>query len=441
MSLKQNALLKQLLTYVGPAVLGLLVNAFYNIVDRILVGRFVGAEGLSAVTMVFPVNLLQFGFILLFGSGAGVLIAKYLGESRTDKAELVLGNMIAGLLIIIFLFTTTGLLFYKELLIAFGAEGSLLNMSGDYLQVIIYGFPLSFFIALEFTCRAEGNPRLPAILVLISSVINILLDIVFMKGFNMGIKGAALATIIAQGVNSLCLIYYYFGGQSLIKLTIKKIKLQKNTIYPMLLLGFSPFIMDCATSFQNMIANNLLLKTGGSDAVAVMGIIFGINTFFLMTALGIGDGIQPLISYNLGAKKHLKNYKILIYTMTMVVSIGLIGVVIIQTFPNTIISVFIENNMNIINLAETALRIFSICIPFYMVQIIATRYFQALHKNKIAIFLALLRPVILFIPFIYVLNTLYNLNGIWITFVLTDSVAAFISILFIKNVYTTKPKI
>ncbi len=129
MYLKKKSIPKQLLVFVGPAVLGLMVNALYNIVDRIFVGQFVGAKGLAAVTMVFPVSLLQFGFVLLFGSGTGVLIAKYLGESNAEKAEVALGNMIAGLLITIVLFTSSGLLFYKPLLGVFGARGELLNLS------------------------------------------------------------------------------------------------------------------------------------------------------------------------------------------------------------------------------------------------------------------------------------------------------------------------
>lgn len=435
MSIKDNSILKQLLFYVAPTVLGLLVNALYNIVDRIFVGQFVGAHGLAAVTMVFPVSLLQFGFVLLFGSGTGVLIAKFLGESNSEKAEVALGNMIAGLLITIVLFTSAGLLFYKPLLKIFGAQSELLTLSAEYLQIIILGFPLSFFIALEFTCRAEGNPRLPAILTLLSSIINISLDIIFMKGFDMGVRGAALATIIAQGVNGIFLIKYYFSGKSVIKLAWKNIKLQKDVIYPILLLGLSPFIMDSATSIQNIIANNLLLQSGGTHAVAVMGIIFGVNVFFLMTALGIGDGIQPIISFNLGAKQHLRNYKTLRYTMTIVGAIGVLGVIILEIFPNLITSGFINKNENITNLAQTALRIFALSIPFYMLQIIATRYFQALHKKKIAIFFALLRPVLLFIPIAYSLSWMFGINGIWTSFVVSDCLSALISLFFIKKVY------
>lgn len=431
-SLRDDSVQKLLFTFVGPVVLGLLVNALYNFVDRIFVGQFVGAEGLSAVTMVFPITLFQFGFILLFGSGAGILIAKYLGEDRTDKAEDALGNVIAGLLITIVIFTTAGLFFYEPLLVAFGAEGMLLNLSSEYLVIIIMGFPLSFFLALEFTCRAEGNPRFPTKLILLSSIINVSLDYVFMKIFNMGISGAALATLIAQSTNAILLIRYYLSGKSLVKIVWKKIKLKKHIILPILSVGFAPFIMDIATSFQNVFANSLLLTSGGIDGVAAMGIIFGFNVFFMMTALGTGDGMQPIISYNFGAKLYERVTKTFEYALKMVSLVALIGLVMLELFPTSMISVFIDENENITKITKIAIQIFAISIPFYMVQIVMTRYFQALQKNKIATFLALLRPL-LFVPIAYLLNNIYGLIGIWVAFVVSDSIAAIVTLLFVKK--------
>lgn len=432
-SLKESSIPKLLLTYAGPAVLGLLINALYNIVDRIFVAQFVGAQGIAAVTLSFPISLFQFGFILLFGSGTGVLISKYLGESRPEKAEKALGTMMAGLLITLTLFTAAGLLFYKPLLHTFGAQGELLKLSAEYLQLIIFGFPLSFFIALEFTCRAEGNPRLPAILILISSLINVSLDLVFMKHFHMGIRGAALATVIAQSVNAILLLRYYLSGKSLIKIDWKNIRIQKNLILPIFSLGLAPFIMDIASSIQNIIANNLLLQSGGTFAVTAMGIIFSVNIFFLMTALGTGDGMQPIVSFNYGAKRPDRSYKTLLYAMGVVSLTGFLGLIVLEQFPNLIIEIFIGKNQGIITITQIALRIFALSIPFYMVQIVATRYFQALHKKKIAVFFAILRPVLLFIPIVYFLNGTFGLTGIWSSFVVSDSLAVLITLYFIRK--------
>ena len=432
-SLKDDGILKLLLVFVGPAVLGLLINVLYNVVDRIFVGQFVGAEGLSAVTMVFPITLLQFSFVLLFGSGSGVLIAKSLGENRLDKAEQVFGNMLAGLLIVNVLFTSLGLFFYKDLLVLFGAQDSLLNLSMDYLFIIILGFPLSFFIALEFTCRAEGNPQLPAKLILISSLINVTLDYVFMRIFEMGIRGAALATIIAQGTNVLLLFKYYLSGKSLVKLIWTEIKLKKDIIYAILSVGLAPFLMDSAVSLQNVFANHLLLESGGTDGVAAMGIIFGINVFFMMTSLGIGDGMQPIISYNYGAKRFDRTLKTLEYVLKIVVSVGLIGILIVEIFPIPIIRGFIDDNEAIVSITKVALQIFAMAIPFNMIHIVVTRYFQAIQKNKVATFLAILRPIFLFIPFSYILNDIYGLRGIWISFVVSGFLAAFIALILVKR--------
>ncbi|MBU2928922.1 MATE family efflux transporter [Winogradskyella psychrotolerans] len=434
-SLKEDSVLKLLFIFVGPAVLGMLINALYNFVDRIFVGQFVGVEGLSAVTMVFPVNLFQYGFVLLFGSGAGVLIAKYLGESKPEKAEEVLGNAIAGLFLIMLLFTSAGLLFYKPMLGLFGATEELLNLSADYLLVLILGFPLSFFLALEFTCRAEGNPKLPAKLVVLSCVINVCLDYVFMKIFNLGIRGAALATLIAQATNVLLLMRYYISGKSVVKLTWNKIKLKKEIIIPIVMVGFAPFLMDLAISFQNIFANNLLLHSGGVDGVAAMGILFGVNAFFMMIALGTGDGMQPIVSFNFGAKLYARSRKTLALALKIVSAVALIGVVILEVFPTQITRIFVDadGNQNVIRIAKIALQIFAITIPFYSVQIVVTRYFQALQKNRVATFLALLRPIILFVPMAYLLHNYYGLIGIWMAFPVSDSIGALISLGFVKR--------
>ncbi|MGR7814266.1 MATE family efflux transporter [Lacinutrix undariae] len=439
-SLKEDSILKLLIVFVGPAVLGMLVNILYNVVDRIFVGQFVGAEGLSAVTLVFPINFFKFGFVLLFGSGAGVLIAKYLGENRLDKAEEVFGTMLVGLLIVMVLFTTAGLFFYEDLLILFGAEDLLLQLSKDYLFIIILGFPLSFFVALAFTCRAEGNPSFPAKLVLLSAIINVSLDYVFMKIFGMGVKGAALATIIAQGVNAVLLLRYYIQGKSFVKLKWKHLTLKKEIILPILAVGLAPFAMDISVSFQNAFANHLLLDSGGSDAVAVMGIIFGINAFFMMTALGTGDGMQPIISYNYGAKQYDRALKTLKYVLVFVLSAGFLGITVIAFFPESIISVFINDNTKIVTLTKSALKIFVFSIPFFMTQVVVTRYFQAIQKNTIATFLALFRPILLFIPISYVLNNSYGLTGIWIAFVVSDSLAALIALFLVKKYAINKIK-
>lgn len=446
-SLKDDSIRKLLYAFVGPAVLGLLVNALYNLVDRIFVGQFVGAEGLSAVTMAFPVTLFQFGFILFFGSGSGILIAQYLGEKKKEKAEDALGSVIAGLLVAIVVFTTIGLLSYKPLLTVFGAQGTLLDLSAEYLVILIMGFPLSFFLALEFTCRAEGNPRLPAKLILLSCIINVSLDYVLMKIFNMGLSGAALATLIAQSTNALLLIRYYLGGKSVVRIVRKKIKLKKHIILPILSVGFAPFVMDVAISLQNIFANKLLLTSGGTDGVAAMGIIFGVNVFFMMTALGTGDGMQPIVSFNFGAKRYDRASETFKYAIIGVSVMAFFGVVLLELLPSQLIDVFIDDDENVKRITKTAIRIFAFSIPFYMVQIVMTRYFQALQRNKIATLSALLRPV-LFVPIAYVLNAFYGLIGIWGAFVVSDCLAALTSFLFVRiyaidklKVSTTQPLI
>lgn len=432
-SLKNDSIRKLLFAFVGPAVLGLLINALYNFVDRIFVGQFVGADGLSAVTIVFPFTLMQFGLILLFGSGAGILIAKSLGESNIEQAQRTLGNAIAGLLLIMVIFTVLGLSFYEPILVQLGATGELLQLSSAYMLVIVLGFPLSFFLALEFTCRAEGNPKLPAMLIIFSCIINVSLDYIFMKIYDLGIQGAALATIIAQAFNALFLLGHYVSGRSSVQILRKNIRLNKHIILPILLVGTAPFLMDLAISLQNVFVNRLLLLSGGIDGVAAMGILFGINVFFMMTALGTGDGMQPIISFNYGAKQYDRITKTLTLALKWVLFVAFVGVFILELFPLQLSEIFVEGDNSVIAMSKTALQIFAISIPFYMVQVVITRYFQALEWNRTATFLALLRPIILFIPISYFLSIQYGLKGIWAAFPISDGLAVIISLRLLKK--------
>jgi len=211
----------------------------------------------------------------------------------------------------------------------------------------------------------------------------------------------------------------------------KKIRLQKHILLPILSVGFAPFAMDIAISFQNIYANKLLLTSGGTDGVAAMGIIFGINVFFMMTALGTGDGMQPVVSYNFGAKRFNRALTTFKYAIIGVSIIAILGVTLLELFPTQLINIFIDDDENIQSITKIAIRIFALSIPFYMVQIVMTRYFQALQQNTIATLSALLRPV-LFVPIAYALNAFYGLIGIWVAFVVSDFIAALISFIFLK---------
>jgi Na+-driven multidrug efflux pump len=254
-----------------------------------------------------------------------------------------------------------------------------------------------------------------------------------MKVFDFGIRGAAIATVVAQATNAILLIRYYVRGKSKVKLALKNVKLQKKIIVPILLVGLAPFIMDCAMSLQNILANNLLLKSGGTYAVAAMGIIFGVNVFFMMTALGTGDGMQPIISFNYGARRTDRTKQTLKYALRIVSLVAVLGIILIELLPDQITTVFVDGKENVTDIARTALQIFALSIPFYMAQIIITRYFQAIQANRVATFLAILRPVVIFIPVVYTLNAMFGLTGIWVSFPVSDSLAVLISLLLVRK--------
>ena len=423
-----------LLSFAGPAALSLLVHALYNIVDRFFVGRLIGPDGLAALTLAYPVMIIMIGFTILLGSGAGTLIARYLGENRPDKAEKVLGAMVACFLPLATAGVITGALFSGELLSLLGAEGEMLDMASGYLRIILLSAPFYTAIALEFTIRAEGNPRLPAVIITSAAVLNMILDPVMIAAAGLGIKGAALATIISEGVSALMFYSYYLGKRGRLKLHPRNIRFSRTFFIPLLALGFAPFLMDITSSVQNMLTNGLLLKYEGSGGVAVMGIIFAVSTVFMMLTFGVGDGMIPIISFNLGAGKPERMRSTFKLAVAVVEAVSLLLLLLIELFPHLIAGLFLGKDSPIMPAAVTALRIFALSIPFYSFQIIGSRYLQAVHKPGQSTLSVMLRQLLFFIPAVFLLSSLFGTAGIWAAFPVTDCISALITYLLIRGV-------
>jgi Na+-driven multidrug efflux pump len=293
--------------------------------------------------------------------------------------------------------------------------------------------PFYSAIAMEFTIRAEGNPKLPAKIIASAAVLNMILDPIMISVFHMGVEGTAIATVISEGLSAVFFFKYYLSGKSRLKIKLKNIRFSKEIFIPILSLGFAPFIMDIASSSQNMLTNGLLLRYSGENGVAVMGIVFAVSTIFMMTAFGIGDGMIPIVSFNLGAGNPDRMKQILRIAAISIEVLSLTLLLIIELIPAQIAGFFVGNSPEITAAAVTALRIFAISIPLYSFQIIGSRYLQAAHKPGKASLSVFLRQLIIFIPAVLALSALLGTNGIWIAFPITDLIAAAITWLLIHN--------
>ncbi len=402
-----------LLKFSLPAIVGLLVNAMYNIVDSAFVGRGVGDLALAGITISFPIMTTYMACVMLIGMGATSLISIRLGEKKGEEAEQIIGNALMLFIIIGLSLTLFGLIFLKPIMILFGASPDVLPFAMDYMRIIFSGSILmAIGTGMNNFIRAEGNPKIAMHTMLIGAATNIILDYIFIFIFKWGIKGAAFATVISYGVTSTWVLSHFLSGKSKLKIHKKYLKLKKSAIRAILILGFPSFVMQITSSIQQLILNRSLAYYGGDLSLAVIGIIMSITTFLIMPAMGISQGAQPIMGYNYGAKNYDRvkdTLKLSILSATAIVTLGFL---ISKVWPTQIIGIF-NKNPELIKLGAESMDIFFKFIPLVGLQMVSASYFQAVGKPNQATFLSLSRQVIIFIPLLLILPRQFGLAGVW----------------------------
>lgn len=414
-----------------PAIVGMVINALYNVVDSIFVGHGVGEIGLAAVTIAFPIMTLLMGFGMLVGVGAAAVVSLRIGQHQQPEAEKILGNAFT-LAAILSVTLSVILLFYLDpILIMLGAEVTVLPYARDFTRIILLGSIVMYIgFGLNSIVRAEGNPKMAMLTVLISAGLNILLNPLFIFVFKLGISGSALATVVSQGVSAIWVLAYFAGNTSLLKLRLSNLVLDKDIVKSIFQIGMSPFLMQIAASAVTVLFNYSLLAYGGELAVASIGIINRIAMLMLMPIFGLSQGIQPIIGYNYGAKNYARvteSLKIAIYVATIFATVGFFFV---QIFDEQIIMLFNENP-ELIRIGAQGMRLQLCMLPVIGFQIIGANYFQAVGKAGYAIVLSLSRQVIILIPLLFILPGLLGLNGAWLASPIADLASALLTGLFL----------
>ncbi len=421
---------KLLLKFSIPAIVGMLVNALYNVVDRIFIGQ-VDTLALSGVTITFPISIIIMAFGMLVGIGAAALISIRLGQQKKEEAEHILGNAFTLIIIISLIVTTVGLIFLEPMLLKFGASEDTLPYAKEYITIILIGVVFQTIgFGLNNTIRAEGNPRIAMYTMLIGGILNAILDPIFIFVFHMGVRGAAIATIISQIVNTIWVLSYFFGGKSVLKIRYKNLKLDTKVIKSIFAIGMSPFSMQLAASLVTIISNKSLVKYGGDLALGAMGAIMSIAMLVLMPIFGINQGCQPIIGYNYGAKKYDRVKRALKLAILAATTVTTTGFIIIQLFPKQLISIF-NKDPKLIAIGVHGIRIYLFMIPVIGFQIVSSNYFQAIGKAKISIFLSLSRQVIILIPLLIILPRFMGLNGVWISSPSADAISSILTAIFL----------
>ena len=426
---------KLLLQYSIPAIIGMVVNALYNIVDRMFIGNIpdIGSLAITGVGITMPIMTIVLAFGMLIGIGTTANISLNLGKGNRTTAEKLLGNAFTLSIIVWLAIAITGTIFANPILNLFGASENTLFYAKEYIGIILLGCTFNILsFALNSTVRADGNPKMSSITMVIGCGANIILDYLFIFVLNLGVKGAALATIISQAITFFIILYYYTAGNSNLKLKIENFKLKKHLVTMTFAIGIAPFATQIANSLVQVIANNAL-KTYGSDlAIGAMTVISSLNIIFMMPIFGINQGCQPIIGFNYGAKKYERAKEAFKYATIAACVICIIGFISIQCFPTQIISLF-NNDPELTTLAIKGIRIYLLMMPVVGINIVATSYYQSIGKAKISMFVSLLRQVILLIPFTIILPKFIGLDGVWAAGACADSLSVIITLILLKK--------
>lgn len=433
---KDKKLSKLLFKFSAPAVAGMFVNALFNIISRIYVGQDVGAIGIAAITVIFPIGLLYMGFSALIGIGSNALFSIRLGEKNHQEALRVLGNGFILLIIVAGLVTTVSYLFLDPLLHFCGADDEILPYSHLYATWVFPGYFLfAIGAGMNHFIRSSGRPKTAMATQFIGAFINLIAAPLFIFKFGWGIKGAALATVCGQTISFSWVIYCLTGHRAPYRLMWQNFKLRLQIVFNVLAIGFSQFAFQMASGALNVILNHALLKYGGNLAISAMGIALSVNTIVIMPTLGISQGAQPLIGYNHGARK----YKTSIQTLKMALRWGMlvttVGFILLEVFARPIAAIFNGQDLALIDMASRVLRTVNLLLPIVPLQMMATTFFQAINQPIKAALLSLSRQILLVIPLVLVLPLFIGLDGVFFAPVVADGISTLLAVYLLKRFF------
>lgn len=440
--LEHEKVSRLLVHYAIPAVIGTMVNALYNIVDRIYIGQGVGALAISGLTLTFPILLFMQAFGMLVGAGAATRVSIFLGRRANEMAEHVLGNAFTLTFILSAVTILPSMWFMRELLLAFGGSEQTIPYAEDYLYIAI---PSSLLASLSFSfnavMRASGYPRKAMITMMIGAVANVILDPIFIFVFDMGIRGAAIATVISMALSAAFVMAHFVRKDSLVRFRRKYFRLNGTMVWSILTIGISPFSMQLAGSLVSVIMNHSLKKYGGDLAIGANGILTSVAMLLVMLIIGIAQGMQPIVGYNYGAgqyKRVLETLKLVIIVSTAITGSGFLCSVL---FPEIIVKAF-TNDPELIAISANGLRLMLLAFLVVGSQLAISQFFQSIGIAWKAMFLSLSRQCLFLIPALLLLPPLWGLDGVWLAGPFSDTLAALTAWLFlarhVKNVKKQK---
>ncbi len=423
-----------------PAIISMLVQALYNTVDTIFVGRWVGTLGIGAIAVALPIVMLIMAFTQIIGIGGASIISRRMGAGNQEGVAVTLGNMVLPAVLLGFVIQLVGLFALTPLLRIFGATEALLPLAREYFQIILLAGPLmTFSMAVNNAVRAEGNAKMAMLTMMAGAVLNIILDPIFIYVLKMGIRGAAVATVISMSLSSCVLLIYFVSGRSEIPFGLRYMRFKIDILREMLAVGSSAFARVGAMSFMVALLNHTLSHYGGDMAIATFGVIFRLLSFIFMPIMGLTMGMQPIVGFNYGCRQFPRVRQSIKLTLMASIIVATTGFLAVLFFPGAIMRVFTKDPVLVAS-GSNALHLCMFFLPLAGCQVVGASFFQALGKAVPALLLSLSRQVLVLIPLIVFLPRFYGLNGVWLSFPVADLITFIITMAFVLVELKKMPK-
>jgi putative MATE family efflux protein len=424
---------KLLIKQAVPASIGILVMSLNILVDTIFVGNWIGPTAIAAINVVLPVSFFIAALGMAIGIGGSSIVSRALGADNKPKALKTFGNQITLTVLVTILFVVFGLLYINDIVPAFGGKGSIFEPAKIYYRIVLYGVPILALSMMGNTViRAEGKPKFAMYAMMFPSVGNLILDVLFIKIFDLGMAGAAWATTISYALCFIFILWFFLSKHSELKISFKHFGLDKSIVKEIGSLGFVTLARQAIVSVTYLLMNNILFDLGGETSVTAYAIVGRMLMFALFPVYGITQGFLPIAGFNYGAEKYSRVKESIITAIKYGILLCAVIFIFLMIFPE-VITKFFTQDADVLKETPPAMRWVFAATPIIGIQLIGAAYFQAIGKAIPALLLTLLRQGLFFIPLIFILPKYYGALGVWMAFPISDVLATIVTAYFLRR--------
>ena len=426
---------KLLKKYALPSIIAMTASSLYNMIDSIYIGQGVGPMAISGLAVTFPLMNLSTAFGTLVGAGAATILSVFLGRKKYSACNKVLSNVVSLNIIIGLLFMAVSLIFIDPILYFFGASENTLPYAKEYIKIILYGNIIThLYFGLNAAMRSTGSPKKAMGLTIFTVILNAILDPIFIFVLDMGIAGAAWATVICQFVSLIIVMLHFSNHQRAVHFKEGILRLNFKIAKESLVIGAGPFLMNAAACLVTLFINQQLREYSGDLGIGAYGICNRIIFMFIMICMGLNQGMQPIAGYNYGARLYSRVKQVFWITAKWATVVTMICFLIAILIPKTATGIFTHDE-ELLSIASMGLTILGLGLPFVGFQMIATNFFQSLGMVKKSVILSLSRQILFLLPLLYVLPLWFGANGVWMSFPISDALATLLTVFMLGRLF------